>query len=166
MNDRLNFILTVIKRDYNTNDRLKFILSFIRRDNGLNDRLKLIKNGRRGYWYEEESKQRRNGPLRVYRMNWKLWNRKLTSWSSENDDERTKNGEECPRNWWWKCLRSVTEASWLGFFFPSFFFSSLILSDSWAPRVLASFPQPLRPFYSQKWGEACRSARLGELIAF
>jgi len=30
VNDRLDFILTVIKRDYNTNDRLKFILSFIR----------------------------------------------------------------------------------------------------------------------------------------
>jgi len=27
--DRLDFILTVIKRDYNSNDRLKFILSFI-----------------------------------------------------------------------------------------------------------------------------------------
>ena len=43
MNDRLDFILTVIKRDYNTNDRLKFILSFIRRDNGLNKRLKHVK---------------------------------------------------------------------------------------------------------------------------
>ena len=30
VNDRLDFVLTVIKRDYNTNDRLKFILSFIR----------------------------------------------------------------------------------------------------------------------------------------
>ena len=47
MNDRLDFVLTVIKRDYNTNDRLKLILSFIRRDNGLNDRLKLVKNGRK-----------------------------------------------------------------------------------------------------------------------
>ena len=47
VNDRLDFVLTVIKRDYNTNDRLKFILSFIRRDNGLNDRLKLVKNGRK-----------------------------------------------------------------------------------------------------------------------
>jgi len=33
---RLNFILIVIKQDYNTNDWLKFILSIIRRDNGLN----------------------------------------------------------------------------------------------------------------------------------
>jgi len=47
MNDRLNFILTVIKRDYNTNDRLKFILSFIRRDNGLNKQLKHVKNRRK-----------------------------------------------------------------------------------------------------------------------
>ena len=35
-----DFILTVIKQDYNTNDRLKFILSIIRRDNGLNKQLK------------------------------------------------------------------------------------------------------------------------------
>ena len=47
MNDRLVFILTVIKRDYNTNDRLKFILQLIRRDNGLNDRLKLVKYERK-----------------------------------------------------------------------------------------------------------------------
>ena len=72
MNDWLNFILTVIKRDYNTNDRLKFILSFIRRDNGLNDRSKLDKNGRKGYRNkrdEDESIQSKNGPLRVHRMN-------------------------------------------------------------------------------------------------
>ena len=30
VNNRLDFVLTVIKRDYNTNDRLTFILSFIR----------------------------------------------------------------------------------------------------------------------------------------
>ena len=48
MNGRLNFILTVIKRDYNTNDWLEFILSFIRRDTGLNDRLKLVKNEKMG----------------------------------------------------------------------------------------------------------------------
>ena len=47
MNDRLDFALTVIKRDYNANDRLKFILSFMRRDNGLNKRLKHVKNGRK-----------------------------------------------------------------------------------------------------------------------
>ena len=47
VNDRLDFALTVIKRDYNANDRLKFILSLIRRDNGLNNRLKLVKNGRK-----------------------------------------------------------------------------------------------------------------------
>ena len=51
MNDRLDFILTMIKQDYNTNDRLKFILSFIRRDNGLNKRLKHVKRG-----YEKKTK--------------------------------------------------------------------------------------------------------------
>jgi len=30
MNDRLDFVLTATKKDYNTNDWLKFILSFIR----------------------------------------------------------------------------------------------------------------------------------------
>ena len=47
MNNQLDFVIIVIKRDYNANDRLKFILSFIRRDNDLNDRLKLVKNGRK-----------------------------------------------------------------------------------------------------------------------
>ena len=47
MNDQLDFILTVIKRDYNTNNWLKFIISFISRDNSLNDRLKLVKNERK-----------------------------------------------------------------------------------------------------------------------
>ena len=47
MNDRLDFVLTMLKRDYNTNDRLKFILSFIRRENGLNKRLKHVKNRRK-----------------------------------------------------------------------------------------------------------------------
>ena len=63
MNDRLDFVLTVIKRDYKTNDRLKFILSFIRRDNGLNDRLKLVKNGRKETESErnkDESQKTRN----------------------------------------------------------------------------------------------------------
>ena len=40
VNDRLDFVLTVIKRDYNTNNQLKFISSFIRQENGLNDRFK------------------------------------------------------------------------------------------------------------------------------
>jgi len=47
VNDRLDFVLTMIKRDYNANDRLKFILSFIRRENDLNKRLKHVKNGRK-----------------------------------------------------------------------------------------------------------------------
>ena len=38
VNDRLDYVLTVIKRDYNANDWLKFILSFIRWENGLNKR--------------------------------------------------------------------------------------------------------------------------------
>ena len=47
MNDRLDFALRVIKRDYNANDRLKFILLIIRRDKGLNDQLKFVKNERK-----------------------------------------------------------------------------------------------------------------------
>jgi len=45
MNDRLDFILTVIKRYYNSNDRLKFILLFIRWENDLNKWLKHVKKG-------------------------------------------------------------------------------------------------------------------------
>ena len=36
VNNRLDFVLTMIKQDYNTNDWLEFILSFIRWENGLN----------------------------------------------------------------------------------------------------------------------------------
>jgi len=50
VNDRLDFVLTVIKRDYNANNRLKFILSFIRRVNSLNKWLKHVKNGRKENW--------------------------------------------------------------------------------------------------------------------
>ena len=50
VNDRLDFVLRVIKRDYNANDRLKFILSFIRWENDLNKRLKHVKNGRKEKW--------------------------------------------------------------------------------------------------------------------
>jgi len=44
--DRLNFILTEIKRYYNSNDRWKFILLLIRRENGLN---KIVKARQKGY---------------------------------------------------------------------------------------------------------------------
>ena len=57
MNDRLDFNLTMIKRDYNTNDRLKFILPIIRRDNDLNDRLKLVKKGAENKCNESKSTQ-------------------------------------------------------------------------------------------------------------
>jgi len=57
MNDQLDFILTVIKQDYNTNDRLKFILSFIRRDNDLNKQLKHFKMGMENKQYENKSTQ-------------------------------------------------------------------------------------------------------------
>ena len=57
MNDQLDFILTVIKRDYNTNDRLKFILPFIRQDNDSNDRLKLVKKGAKNKRNESKSTQ-------------------------------------------------------------------------------------------------------------
>jgi len=43
--DRSDFILTKIKRYYNSNDRWKFILFFIRQENGLNKWLKHVKRG-------------------------------------------------------------------------------------------------------------------------
>ena len=47
MTEQLDFILTEIKRCYNTNDRYKFILFFIRRENDLNKWLKHVKRGYR-----------------------------------------------------------------------------------------------------------------------
>ena len=85
MNDRLDFALTVIKRNYNANDQLKFILSFIRRDNGLNDRLKLIKNGRKKKPKVNEIKMKAN----------KTRNKLKVSDSKTHrlkNEERTKNG--------------------------------------------------------------------------
>jgi len=57
VNDRLDFILTVIKQDYNANDRLKFILSFSRRDNDLNKWLKHVKKGTKNKCNESKSTQ-------------------------------------------------------------------------------------------------------------
>jgi len=119
VNDRLDFVLTVIKRDYNTNDRLKFILPFIRWENGLNDRLKLIKNGRKENW-------------KWTKWRWKLKNKKwIESLGFENlpVEERRTNEEQmkndgkpsqiCSR----KRLGSVTEAPRLGFSSRKQFFS-------------------------------------------
>ena len=75
MNDRLDFILTMIKQDYNTNDQLKFILSFIRRDNGLNKWLKHVKRGY-GKQTKNELKDSISGTYRL------------------KTEERTKNDEE------------------------------------------------------------------------
>jgi len=43
--DQSDFILTEIKRYYNSNDRWEFILFFIRRENDLNKWLKHVKRG-------------------------------------------------------------------------------------------------------------------------
>jgi len=50
VNDRLDFILIVIKQDYYTNDQLKFILSIIRRDNGFNVEASFMMNQD---WFKE-----------------------------------------------------------------------------------------------------------------
>ena len=87
MNDRLDFVLTVIKRDYNANDRLKFILSFIRRDNGLNDRLKLVKKRKKRKPKVNEIKMKAN----------KIKNELKVSDSKTyqlKNEERAKNREE------------------------------------------------------------------------
>jgi len=82
VNDRLDFVLTVIKQDYNANDRLKFILSFMRRDNGLNDRLKLVKNGRKENrkWTKWRWKLKKK-----QEMNWKSRIQKLTRWRTKKE---------------------------------------------------------------------------------
>ena len=149
MNDRLNFILTVIKRDYNTNDSLNFILSFIRRHNGLNDQSKLIKNRRKWYRYEEESKQSKNGPLRVHRMNWKIWNKKLTGWSSTNDEERQRMSTELITEMSRKHYGSVS--AWI-----FSFFLLLLTNFKWFLRSkgVGLFPQPPTPPFIAKMGRS------------
>jgi len=87
MNDQLDFILTVIKRDYNTNNWLKFIISFISRDNSLNDRLKLVKNERKENqkwtkWRWKQTKQE---------MNWKSRIQTLTGWRPKNGWRTVEN---------------------------------------------------------------------------
>ena len=104
MNDRLDFILTVIKRDYNINDRLKFILSFIRWDNGLNDRLKLIKNGRKENrkwtkWRWKPTKQE---------MNWKSQIRKLIGWRTKNARRTNEEQRRTMKN-----LHEITHENFL-----------------------------------------------------
>jgi len=118
VNDRLDFVLTVIKRDYNANDRLKFILSFIRRENDLNDRLKLVKNGRKEIESErnkDESQKTRNelkvSDLETYPL---------------KHGERMKNRGKPSRICLRKYLGSVTEAPQLGFSSRKQFFSPKI----------------------------------------
>ena len=100
----------MIKQHYNTNDRLKFILSFIKWSYGLNDRSKHVKNEEKiteSKRDEDEIIQSKNGPLRVNRMNSKVWNRKLIGRRSTNDEEQTKNSEER-----WRTLAElITETS-------------------------------------------------------
>jgi len=62
-----------------------------------------------------------------------------------------RTGKKLSRNWSRKRLVSVTEVSRL-WFFPSFFFSSIILGDFWAIKVLnPSNSAPSRHFI-RKWG--------------
>jgi len=115
VNDRLNFVLTVIKRDYNTNDRLKFILSFIRWENGLNKQLKLVKNGRKEkpkmYEMKMKAKKTRNQLKVSDSKTYPLKNEERTKngWRTVKNDG--KPSRICSR----KRLGSVTEAPWLGF---------------------------------------------------
>jgi len=91
MNDRLDFVLTVIKRDYNANDRLKFILSFIRWENGLKDRLKLVKNGRK----ETEGERNKEESLKN-----KKWIESLRFKNLPVEERRTD--EE-----WWRTMENL-----------------------------------------------------------
>ena len=68
----LDFILTEIKRYYNSNDRWKFILFFIRWENDLNKWLKHVKRGTKNKWNKNKSMRNKWGSLRAHRMNWKV----------------------------------------------------------------------------------------------
>jgi len=86
VNNRLDFVLIVIKQDYNAYNRLKFILSFIRQENGLNDRSKLVKKGRK-----ETKSERNKDEIQKTRNELKV--SELETYPLKNE-ERMKNDEE------------------------------------------------------------------------
>ena len=144
-NNRLDFILTVVKRDYNTNDLLKFILSIIWRDNGLNKRLKHVKNGRK----ENRKWTKWKWKLTKQEMNWKSRIRKTYRLKNE---ERMKNGgdvEKYSRNHSRKCYGSVTETLRLDFSSRKRIFSSKI-AEMHSLRVMKPFETAPSPIYREK----------------
>ena len=92
------------------------------------------------------------GPLRVHRMNWKVWFRELTGWRPKNDEERTKNVEErlkiftkSPRK------RYGSASAWI--FFPETIFLSnfkIIRSAKKAEPLPSSF----LPLFIAKYGRS------------
>jgi len=116
VNDQLDFVLTMIKRDYNANNRLKFILSFIRRDNGLNDRLKLVKNG-----IKETESERNKDESQKTRNELKVSD--LETYPLKNE-ERMKNGEQRRKTF----TDLLTKTSWkrYGSISPWIFFTETI----------------------------------------
>ena len=147
MTERSNFILTEIKRCYNSNDRWKLILFFIRRENDLNKWLKHVKGGTESKWNENKSTRNKWGPLRVHRMNWKVRFREHTGWRPKNDEEHRRTVEN---------LReithgNVTEAPRLGFSLRKQFFS-LISSDSRITKRAEHFFHSPLPLFIGKCG--------------
>jgi len=131
----------------------------------------MTKGGTKSKWNENKSTRNMWGPLRVHRMNWKVWFRELPGWRPKKNERRTtKNGWKSSRNHPRKRHRSVTEAPQLGFSSRKQFFS-LILSDSQIPGGLNIFvlPFPPSPTYREKKEKLAtqlaqaNSARPGEL---
>ena len=140
MNDRLNFILTVIKRYYNSNDRSKLILLFIRWENGLKNRLKLVKN-------ERKENRKWRWKLQKQEMNWKSWIRKLTRWRTKNGWRTVKNDEKPSRICSQKRLGSITNA-------PRLEFSSPKTAEMHSQRGIRDpWNNPFLPFIGKKGEE-------------
>ena len=153
VNDQLDFVLTVIKRDYNTNDR------FIRWENGLNDRLKPVKNGRK-----QEMKMKANKTRNELQVSdsktYPLKNVERT----KNGWRTVKNGGKPSRIYSRKCLKSVTEAPRLGFSSQKQFFSPKQLKCT-TKGVRDPLEQPPFAYLSEKGEEVAAQLAQASWVA-
>ena len=96
-----------------------------------------------------KARENKLGPLRVHRMNWKVWFRELTGWRPKNDEERTKNGGKSSRNHPRK--RYGSASAWIFFTEPIFFTN---FKWFWIIRRAERFSTSLLPLFIGKRGRS------------
>jgi len=111
----------------------------------------MTKHVKRGYEIEMKVKACENkwGPLRVHRMNWKVWFRVLIGWRSKNEWRTLKNGWKSSRNHPRK--RYGSASAWI-FFTETIFFTNF--KWSWITRRVEHFFPSLLPLFIGKWGRS------------